>query len=216
MSQQQFTALPSKEVDEAYSSDSDSLLLSSHTIQPHRRKWSNFRNVFLLLASNIFTALLTLYIIKFKFNFYANSFCTKHTSQYSPILNEIDVSYKSISYNGSFFHKTVYREEASPEVDAAWEALGVNYRALAIPLDEALKSGLVQDQVHMREKYGGGYPVNVEGLHHLHCLNLMRQALPWNIEYYKEKGEGPFSNKEHILKAHVSKLLFCSTSRHII
>lgn len=30
--------------------------------------------------------------------------------------------------------------------------------------------GLGQDQVRVKEEYGGGYVANVEGLHHLHCL----------------------------------------------
>lgn len=58
----------------------------------------------------------------------------------------------------------------------------------------------------VKEKYGGGYPANVEGLHHLHCLNLLRKSLSWNIEYYKAMGKGPFANEDYILKAHVSKL----------
>ena len=41
---------------------------------------------------------------------------------------------------------------------------------MAIPPEEAEKSGLVLDQVKISEKYGGGFPANVEGLHQLHCL----------------------------------------------
>lgn len=43
-------------------------------------------------------------------------------------------------------------------------------RSLRVPAEEAQKSGLAPDQVKINEKYGGGYPANVEGLHHLHCL----------------------------------------------
>ena len=43
-------------------------------------------------------------------------------------------------------------------------------RAIRVPAEEAEKSGLAADQVKISEKYGGGYPANVEGLHHLHCL----------------------------------------------
>ena len=55
----------------------------------------------------------------------------------------------------------------------------------------------------MAEKYGGGFPANVEGLHHLHCLNLLRQSLYYNFDYYREKGEGAFRNDDIILKYHV-------------
>lgn len=43
-------------------------------------------------------------------------------------------------------------------------------RGVAIPADKAGKAGIAKDQVKVSEKYGGGYPANVEGLHHLHCL----------------------------------------------
>lgn len=83
---------------------------------------------------------------------------------------------------------------------------------MAVPAEDALKSGIAKDQVRIREKYGGGYPANVEGLHHLHCLNLLRQSLYYNFDYYKKLGRGAFKNEDHIVKAHVSKyaLLFYS------
>lgn len=43
-------------------------------------------------------------------------------------------------------------------------------RSAIVPSDQAEKSGLSSDHVRLNEKYGGGYPANVEGLHHLHCL----------------------------------------------
>ena len=46
-------------------------------------------------------------------------------------------------------------------------------RALRVPAEEAAQSGLSRDQVQINPKYGGGYPANVEGLHHLHCLVSM-------------------------------------------
>jgi hypothetical protein len=43
-------------------------------------------------------------------------------------------------------------------------------RAARVPPELAQKSGLASDQVKISQKHGGGYPANVEGLHHLHCL----------------------------------------------
>jgi len=39
-----------------------------------------------------------------------------------------------------------------------------------IPDDEAYRSGLTTNHTRRNSKYGGGYPVYVEGLHQLHCL----------------------------------------------
>jgi len=97
--------------------------------------------------------------------------------------------------------------DAGPEVDAAWSSLGVDYRPLAVPADQAEMSGLLPDQVKVSEKYGGGFPANVEGLHHLHCLNLLRKSLYYNFEYYHSRHEGAFKNSDEILRYHVSHCL---------
>jgi hypothetical protein len=97
----------------------------------------------------------------------------------------------------------VFREPAGPAVDTAWQSLGVDYRALVVPPELALRAGFRPDQVKINPNYGGGYPANVEGLHHLHCLNLLRQALWYNFDYYNAKGEGAFKNEPYILRMHV-------------
>lgn len=43
-------------------------------------------------------------------------------------------------------------------------------RAGVISREEGLKSGLTDAHVQRADKYGGGFFVNVEGMHHLHCL----------------------------------------------
>jgi len=131
--------------------------------------------------------------------------CAKWTSHESPVTASVDIKWTPQVYNGSFFHQTVYRGDASPEVDAAWKALGVDYRALRIDESEAEAAAITIDHVHIREKYGGGHPANLEGLHHLHCLNLLRQGLVYNYDYYKKLGHGAFKNEEPVVKYHISK-----------
>jgi hypothetical protein len=104
-------------------------------------------------------------------------------------------------------HENIYRQDASPEVDAAWAGLGIDYRAAKVPDHQATRAGLTKDHAHIRQKYGGGYPGNVEGLHHLHCLNLLRQSLYYNYDYYHAQGEGAFKNKDNIVRLHVSHCL---------
>ncbi|KAE8147735.1 hypothetical protein BDV25DRAFT_168922 [Aspergillus avenaceus] len=133
--------------------------------------------------------------------------CTQHVSNYSPVIPEVGIEYHKQRFDGSFLKENIYRQDASPEVDAAWEAIGVNYRSVVVPAEEAQKSGLAPDQVKINQKYGGGYPANIEGLHHLHCLNLLRQSLYYNYDYYREKGDGAFVNEDFIVKRHVSHCL---------
>ena len=108
----------------------------------------------------------------------------------APVLKDVEISYNTIRFNGSLFKENVYRQAAGPEVDAAWQSIGVDCeynhsyisrrrmpssnnvadRSAIVPSALAEQSGLSFDQVQVSEKYGGGFPANVEGLHHLHCL----------------------------------------------
>ncbi|KAK4663096.1 hypothetical protein QC763_700840 [Podospora pseudopauciseta] len=133
--------------------------------------------------------------------------CAMRTSQYSPVLNEVDHAYSITSFNGSFMKEVVYRLQGSPRVDAAWEALGIEYRASIIPENEGIASGLTKHHVQRAKKYGGGFFVNVEGLHHLHCLNLVRKSLYFNYNYYKAIGDDAFDLEENIFKSHLTHCL---------
>ncbi|XHG03382.1 hypothetical protein AWENTII_006691 [Aspergillus wentii] len=133
--------------------------------------------------------------------------CAPHVSNYSPVMKEVGITYHDQLYNGSLMKENIYRQDASPEVDAAWSALGIDYRPLVVPMDLAEKTGIAHDQVKIKEKYGGGFPGNVEGLHHLHCLNLLRQTLYYNYDYYHAKGEGAFSNNDYVVRRHTTHCL---------
>jgi hypothetical protein len=70
-------------------------------------------------------------------------------------------------------------------------------RPVVIPDSLAAKTGLTKDHVRIKEKYGGGYPVLVEGMHQLHCLvssgcvdlsnsvNRETVLLPTDISYHR-------------------------------
>ncbi|KAL6699258.1 hypothetical protein J3F84DRAFT_365357 [Trichoderma pleuroticola] len=131
--------------------------------------------------------------------------CSKHTTQWSPLIRDVPVHYSFQKFNGSFMNEDIYRKVGSPEVDKAWEDLGSDYRAGVISYKDGLASGLDPSFVQRAKKYGGGFIVNVEGMHHLHCLNLVRKALYFNYDRYKKLGEHAFVNDEFILRLHVSK-----------
>jgi hypothetical protein len=44
----------------------------------------------------------------------------------APVLSHVPVKYHRQRFNGSLLKENVFRREAGPEVDAAWEALGLN------------------------------------------------------------------------------------------
>ncbi|KAK3360930.1 hypothetical protein B0T24DRAFT_507241, partial [Lasiosphaeria ovina] len=141
----------------------------------------------------------------------ADKFCTRQVRLYwSPVLDAISPNYSPVKFNGSFLKENVYRQPASPAVDAAWEALGINYRSMGIPAGRAVSAGLSTSQhvqISGEHMAGGGFVADLEGLHHLHCLDLLRQGLGWNIEYYKARGTGPWRDGDGFARKHVTHCL---------
>lgn len=65
--------------------------------------------------------------------------------------------------------------------------------------------GLHSGMVKRLPSQGGGYIVQSEGMHHLHCLNLLRQSSHFNYEYYQSLRRGAFVNEDDILEKHIGK-----------
>lgn len=79
----------------------------------------------------------------------ANEFCIHEVSQdcnpshralqiqaltfTAPLLEDIDINFSTIRFNGSLFQENIFRQPASPEVDHAWESLGINCSSIALP-----------------------------------------------------------------------------------
>ncbi|KAK3367624.1 hypothetical protein B0H63DRAFT_515444 [Podospora didyma] len=139
-----------------------------------------------------------------------DTFCTSQLRLYSsPVVDSVPLHFTTTEFNGSFLRENIYRQPPSPEVDAAWEDLGTNYRSMLVPPDKAAAAGLTPSHVQVSPNHhdGGGHVALIEGLHHLHCLDLMRQALHWNIEYYRAKGSGPWLDKDDFVRKHVNHCL---------
>lgn len=44
----------------------------------------------------------------------------------APVVRDVKPNWHTHTFNGSFVRETIYRQAAGPEVDAAWDALGIN------------------------------------------------------------------------------------------
>ncbi|KAK7539774.1 tat pathway signal sequence [Phyllosticta citribraziliensis] len=197
--------------DEGKAEDHERLLSdaeSSPEIQDRTKSWSLSSIVALWVVTFCFAGFVGAWIgIRQSKHSQSTQSTISKISQYSPIVDDVGVYFSTVRFNGSLMKENIFRQDASPEVDAAWESLGVNYRALVVPPEKAAKSNLLPDQVKVREKYGGGFVANVEGMHQLHCLNLLREGLYYNYDYYKAKGDGAWVNSDHVIRRHVSHCL---------
>ncbi|KAF2995185.1 hypothetical protein E8E14_004074 [Neopestalotiopsis sp. 37M] len=81
----------------------------------------------------------------------------------------------------------VYRQPPSPEVDAAWRALSHD-GIIAVGKEEVMRAGKDPEMlVKVPEDWGYGsdkYTAIVDGMHQVHCLDLLRKNLITNYEYY--------------------------------
>lgn len=46
-------------------------------------------------------------------------------------MKKVGITYNLHEFNGSLLKENIFRQDASPDVDAAWEALGVNCESTA-------------------------------------------------------------------------------------
>ncbi|KAK0738048.1 hypothetical protein B0T18DRAFT_335326 [Schizothecium vesticola] len=186
--------------DNDYSSEQGLLGWERQRRSTSRHAWIPF--TLLVLVSNLLSAIMGAMLGEA--NVDLNKACSYYTSDYSAVLKDVKIEYAPQHFNGSLLDVNIYREPPSPAVDTAWEELGIDYRATVISYDEGIKNGLTPAHVQRDEKYGGGFFVNVEGMHHLHCLNLVRQAAYFNYQYYKDRGTHSFKNEGKILELHIT------------
>jgi hypothetical protein len=111
----------------------------------------------------------------------------------SPVLHDISSSFHrqffTQRYDGRFMDENMHCQFGRPEVNEAWNALGLKCtsssyfsimrsstdkvsvdRILRIGEEDATEAGFPPNHVHVNPKYGGGFFGHFEGLHHLHCL----------------------------------------------
>ncbi|KAI5458728.1 hypothetical protein BGZ63DRAFT_466409 [Mariannaea sp. PMI_226] len=123
--------------------------------------------------------------------------CILHTQQ-NPTPVDIPLHFGSVRYDGRFLSNSssIYRQPPSPEVDAAWEALGTTSKPLILSPSQAKRAGLSPD--HLKTP-SGDFPTYFEFDHHLHCLNMVRKSLFYNYDYYSS----PNATHLHIGKNHM-------------
>lgn len=55
-----------------------------------------------------------------------DGFSTQLTVIAAPVIGQVGLKYHQQPFNGSLLKQNIFRQDASPEVDAAWESLGAN------------------------------------------------------------------------------------------
>ncbi|GIZ49329.1 hypothetical protein CKM354_001236100 [Cercospora kikuchii] len=106
---------------------------------------------------------------------------------YSPLWKYIDMHLEHVKVDGEFWWNSsnVWRQDPSPEVDAAWSKLhgGVHNRVL-VSKEDWIKSGFDVEKgaKWIGDPTGNTYIAEVNILHVMHCVNVMREAA--FLDYY--------------------------------
>ncbi|KAH0563433.1 hypothetical protein GP486_002008 [Trichoglossum hirsutum] len=161
-----------------------------------------------------------------------NQQCLEHTSYSSSVMKEMNPGLHLVKFNGTFSISLVLRilgllvitdlhrqlgtlghksefsgdnGDPNPSVDEAWNKWAfVKYASFS---DEEFASmGMdMEGSAKFTPEYGGGYIGFLEVSHHMHCLNVLRQALhrdyyekPENIHWAAWLKDRKFTIKLHI------------------
>ena len=128
----------------------------------------------------------------------------KATSSYTPLLISVPTSLQTLKTNGSFRFPSPYRGEPSRSVDQAWDRISM-LRPLDLPLtdSEFLAIGSsVSTAARNAPEHGGGFFLQPEFSHQLHCVNLLRKASYFKYDYYKPR-DPDFTDNIELFKVHV-------------
>ncbi|CAI6092891.1 unnamed protein product [Clonostachys chloroleuca] len=175
-------------INESNNSDDDRFLPDRESGGSHHghgiKSYNFFYKVTIMSLVFILAITATLLIrIEMQFHHKLDQTCASHTTSWSPLLRDTSITYRTHTFDGSFMDENIYRQQGSPEVDAAWEALGVDSRAGIISREDGLASGLDSS------------------------FNLLRKSLYFNYDHYKVLGQHAFKNEEPILRRHVTHCL---------
>ncbi|KAJ5370097.1 uncharacterized protein N7496_006189 [Penicillium cataractarum] len=115
--------------------------------------------------------------------------CARQVSAYSPLLEEPDlIKYSEYDLPLYFNEKTDYRGPPTPEREVMWEKLW-HQGAFEVPEDKLgimNKSHSGRTYKHVPPEVGTGYAAQLEVLHQLHCVHMLRQ---WSYkEHWLDKG----------------------------
>ncbi|KAE8441798.1 hypothetical protein EG329_004311 [Mollisiaceae sp. DMI_Dod_QoI] len=129
--------------------------------------------------------------------------CINHANLHFPISQDLGLHYHDLDFDAKLTRGNIYRENASVEVDKAWDELGLFFKPMIVSEDVGVRSGIPPGNAKLPLKNGGGFIAMVQVFHQLHCLNLLRKAAWFNYDYYSNIGEHEFANSPEVLQMHV-------------
>ena len=128
----------------------------------------------------------------------------------APIFDQVHIPFVEISRNGSFItppHPSIYRQDPSPEVDAAWNRLA-NINTVPMSSEDVIKLGVDPlTTARYPAEFGFGDDAHIGRLdvfHQIHCLDNIRKEIYFD-HYYGGRFIDDIPTPSH--RAHVTHCL---------
>ncbi|EME85259.1 uncharacterized protein MYCFIDRAFT_202063 [Pseudocercospora fijiensis CIRAD86] len=146
------------------------------------------------------------------------------------IMNRFDRSYHTVTFPAWNYtnppHTVPPNGESYEEsrVDQLWTELGVHSNFITIPVSQGPAHGLdIHRHVILPEKINGEdhFIATIEVVHHLHCLNMLRQNLWYQRDWYKEHHESDAAESLKIIHINhcldnLRHRLMCTADRGLV
>lgn len=113
------------------------------------------------------------------------------------MIDDIDLSYHDVLFNGTFGNDSIFRHDPSPEVDYAWRYISTGVGVARMSKEDFEHAGISLDMARLPEEYyGGGYMGFIEVFHQLHCVvsSLSPIQLGSHVDLNKLPGLPPQSD----------------------
>ncbi|KAI3554526.1 hypothetical protein CABS03_07788 [Colletotrichum abscissum] len=156
-------------------------------------------------ASGWLLSVILLGILAFRDGNLREDDCFVETSAFSPLMEHIPHRFVQARTNGSLEYPSKFRGRPSQELDENWDRISI-FRPLDIPVsnEEYNKFGeSLQTAVRSQTHPDSGFFVQPEFSHQLHCVSLLRKAIYYNIDYYRETGFDFRGNDEQMIQTHI-------------
>lgn len=75
---------------------------------------------------------------------------------------------------------------------------------MTFPYEDGIRAGIPSGSVRTPEEYGRNFIGGMEVFHQLHCLNLVRKALHYKLDYYSNLRQAEFFDSSEMLKMHTN------------
>ncbi|PPJ60548.1 hypothetical protein CBER1_11819 [Cercospora berteroae] len=127
-------------------------------------------------------------------------------------MSDMDMAIYTLTFNDLDYKVTRYTDKpdyVGTQVDRNWHDLGVNGPPIVVPTAETQYFDIEPHHARVDPSQSSAIPYEgvagmIQAQHRLHCLNMLRQGLWYNWEYYRRIQHPDWSSKQEVMLGNYS------------